>query len=228
MAKFGIVLPSHVYNHYRLNLVTETFRSLLKTKISEEDKPDLCLLLKDSVFHFQYPLDALRQIFNVKLLQTEFSSEMCLAYGTHHLFRKNPYLSHVVWMGDDALYHPNWLQELEKLIWRHPYARSYNVYNSANKKIHYITGGTELDLSVFSVCGHGLTISRSQWNLLPLKYHMMNEVGFSACWTLDLWHAYNYPGERWVTKKSYLQHTGLYGLNCMPHHGEYAENFQEV
>jgi hypothetical protein len=43
--------------------------------------------------------------------------------------------------------------------------------------------------------------------------------------TLDLHHACNRPGERWATARSFVQHTGIEGVNVTRGIPEFAIDF---
>lgn len=226
--RFGIVLPTWCYNEKRRELLTQAFHSLGWTKMPSE-RPHLALIVRGE--HQEAYQAAVNDVFfteMVKQPETVSGTEQTLAFGTQHLLNWFESITHIVWMGDDALFNPNWLIELEALINRHPNAMAWSVYRSAHERFHAPLEFTPdgLDVRVKSICGHGMTFSRKEWADWGIDWKA------GVAWpnpeagdTLDLHHAYYRQGERWVTKKSYVQHTGREGLHCTPDIPEYAQEF---
>lgn len=230
MISFGIVLPSQIYSEYRRDLAKKAFESLLKTR-PPTLTPFLFLLIKSR--HEVYPAEGIHKGFFLYDLEEpgrELGTEAALAYGTDQVF-KNPGITHVVWMGDDSLFHPDWLIQLEALILRHPKARAWSVYRSAYEAVH-ATLECRLDkdvedVRVRSLCGHGMTITKEEWQEWGIKWQDgRNSWGSPSGNTLDLLHVHSRPGERWCTAKSYVEHTGRTGKNCQADIPEWAVAFQ--
>jgi hypothetical protein len=232
--KFGIVLPTFVYNEERQKLATAAFVSLEKT-IFKLDKPVLFIVEKDNSFSKYINKTSIENVFELEVFKQPENisgTEQTLAVGTDEVLSKFPKVTHTIWMGDDALFHPEWLLQLESLIDRHNNGISWSVYRSAHVTYHKtIDENTyEHDVLVKSICGHGLTITREEWKTWNVNsYINTNSV---VDWsvppggdTLDLHHAYFRHGERWVTKCSYIQHTGTSGVHVTPDIPEYAINF---
>lgn len=228
--KFGIVLPSYIYNDERYNLAQAAFLSLKNT-----EKPSNCARLLCVLHGNRNPQTnwvKLCSPFMAEIIKQPngvTGTESTLSYGTDWLFDKFPEITHVVWMGDDALFHPNWLIELEALINRHPNASSWSVYRSAHVAFHATIREKGSDVLVKSICGHGMTFTREEWKALDLKSEVNwarpeSDIG-PAGDTIDLFHAWKRPGERWVTKRSYIQHTGVRGIHCNPGIPEYGIGF---
>lgn len=224
--RMGIVLPSFLYNDKRKQLADQTFRSLAKTEPRME--PTRLLLLVRSPHEYTAYVEDLKDKFQIILKTDEglTGTEQTLAFGTTWLW-ENFDLDTVTWMGDDALFNPFWLWKLEELVKRHPGARSWSVYRSAYEWFHRTLDETGEDVSVRSICGHGLTMSKQEW----MEWKVDWKVGAWGCPygdTLDLVHMHERLGERWVTKQSYLEHTGKEGVHATVDTPEYARNFVAV
>ena len=224
----GIVLPSYIYKPDRVELVRQTFQTLEKTETDESNKPKLLLILKLTDSYY-YDTGRLLDAFDVEVIpdpEEVKGTEQTLAYGTQYLFDQG--MDTVTWMGDDAMFNPGWITELRELIARHPDARAWSVYRSAYTDVHQTVEETECDVQVTSVCGHGFTVSQYEWSQWRVDWK-------AGAWdspygdTLDMHHIYVRPGgERWVTKVSWVEHTGKVGLHCREHIPEYAQNFQGI
>lgn len=223
--KFGICLPMYVYNDYRLQLVTNTFNSLNKTREQSYKVPLLIPKRHSHLFPQVFPpLNA----FSLEIVEPPEivnDTERPLLWGTTQLFEKHDWLTHVIWMGDDALFNPGWLEALDHLINRQPHARTWSVYRSTHVHFHAPLYETSEDVAVKSLCGHGLTWGRHDWNNLPFGEWAYSRHWVPGHWTVDLYHAANYPGERWCTKRSYIQHTGKEGVHCREWINEQAVDF---
>jgi hypothetical protein len=223
--KFGIVLPTWIYSRNRQFLADAAFASLAETQPATE-KPYLLQLVKSG--QSGYPTQALQKPFNCIVVpdpENVSGTEQTLAYGTQWILDETP-ADYVVWLGDDALFNPRWLIELEGLIGRHPEARAWSVYRSAYEQIHKTLVETESDAMVRSLCGHGMTFTREEWAAWGINWRQgkmwSNPHGGE---TLDLHHVWARPGERWATRRSYIDHTGKTGFHCQPQIPEYARDF---
>lgn len=231
--KLSIILPTYVYNEERARLATLSMNCLAKTDTSKlEEKPKLFVLIRPPKLAYNYPdCTPLAQRFDLAWEHQPniiSGTEMTLAYGTKVLF-DDPEVDFVTWMGDDALFHPDWLYQLQELIKRNPEAVAWSVYRSAYTAVHQEldilpTG----DISVQSICGHGFTIAREEW----LRWNIDWQDGYWACGrgdTLDMYHVHGQnaaQGLRVVTPKSYVEHTGRVGVHCLAHIPEWAIDFQ--
>ena len=223
-----MVLPTWVYDGRRRELAATAFESLAKTMRPSE--PALLLVVrKSSIFEEPtLPQGDFGETVCVDEPPEVGGTEQTLAWGTQYIFDNWPEVTHAVWLGDDALFNPRWLIELEALIGRHPDARAHSVYRSAYEQIHKTLIETESDAMVRSLCGHGLTFTREEWRAWGIDWR------HGKIWscptggeTLDLYHSWARPGERWVTRQSYVQHTGLWGVHCRPGIPEHAQNFSQ-
>jgi hypothetical protein len=223
--RFGLVMPTYVYDATRRILADRTFETLLRTEVGNPP-PLLILVVKEN--GYTYRLDALRSKFKLQMegnsregVEFKFSEQPAV-HGTNLAFARGA--EYVVHLNDDSLFHPQWLNELERLIGRHPGARSWSVYRSAREDIHQPLREADGDIMVKSICGTGITFSRSEWEAMNIDwrdYQWSSPRGS----TLDLYHPHVRPGERWVTSRSYIDHTGRVGIHCTPAMPEYALNF---
>lgn len=226
--KLAVVLASWVYSPERAKLVTEGFRTLLQTM----SVPDcsLALIVREPTVPFTYPsVHDLKRVFQRRDLidnSEALGTEATLAFGTHYAIREFE-ASHICWMGDDALFHPRWLRELVALIVRRPEATAWSVYRSAYTQVHPTVSLHGRDALVRSVSGHGLTLSREEWEAYGLQWHSANVVSPMGD-TIDLHHAFTRPGERWVTQRSFVDHTGVVGHHCTEAIPEFADQFVGV
>jgi hypothetical protein len=188
----------------------------------------MLLLLTKPGSDYPYPIAELSGPFDLVRVDEPPAvrgTEQTLAYGTGAALAYES-VTHVSWMGDDADFNPRWLIELEALILRRPEARAWSVYRSAYEAIHKTLREDGDDVLVRSLCGHGMTFSRQEWTDWGINW----EQGRS--WpspvpgdTLDLHHTWARPGERWATRRSYVEHTGVVGLHCQPGIPEHARDF---
>lgn len=226
MNKYGIVLPSYAYSTERGRLVRDAMWSLENTEVMES-KPKLLMILRLSEFYKQsYVTQKLLEKFDVETIAdpgTIGGTEQTLAWGTQTLFDQG--VEYVTWMGDDALFHPQWHLKLQKLIEDKPEALGWSVYRSAYEKYHRTLEETNGYVRVSTLCGHGMTISSQEWKLWGIDWRQGSWLSAGAD-TLDLHHASQREGERWTTAVSYVEHTGRSGVHCSPETPEWAVNFQ--
>jgi hypothetical protein len=223
----GIVLPSYMYNDVRKGLAMEAFRTLARTEGYWEQKARLMLLVKAGHAHeYTDVVNSLAASFDVVLKTDEEANgtEQTLAYGTQW-FIDNTDVDYITWMGDDALFHRMWLHHLASLISRHPSAKSWSVYRSAYEWVHKSLDHSRWDIMVRSICGHGMTFTRQEWTEWSIDWKQGSWLSGDGD-TLDLLHVHQRPGERWVTRLSFIQHTGKVGVHCGPDTPEYARDFQ--
>jgi hypothetical protein len=222
--KLGIVLPSYLYSEERKRLATDAFISLARTD-SLLEPAALMLLIRGPIQSYTVPLEMLQRKFRMVMKPDDGleGTEQPLAYGTSWLF-ENGDVDFVTWMGDDALFNPLWLWRLERLVKNHPDAKSWSVYRSAHEAVHKSLQETGDEVRVRSICGHGLTLSRKEWTEWGIDWRK-GSWGCHQGDTLDLVHSEERPGERWVTRESYIQHTGKVGVHCTESIPEYAKNF---
>jgi hypothetical protein len=226
--KFGLVMSSYVYTEERMGLAKACFESLLETRLLH-GAPLLVMVVKPSAF--SYPSEALQRKFWLEVHGNsaegiEFQmSEQPAVYGTDVAFYRGADV--VVHLNDDSLMHPDWLVELEGLIDRHPHAHAWSPYRSAREDTHKTLEVVGNDVMVRSLCGLGIAFSRKEWAAMGVSWKQsqwMSPLGS----TLDLWHAWARPGERWCTKVSYMEHTGRIGIHSKTPTPEVAVAFAGV
>lgn len=224
--KLGIVLPSLLYSKEREKLAEAAFLSLAKTESLMQET--LLLLLIESGTTYQYApyLDGLRKSFRVfvKTYDDLKGTEQKFAFGTSYML-ENFGVDTVTWLADDTLYHPLWLWKLDGLIKRHPEAKAWSVYRSAFEWMHRTIKEEGDDVLVRSVCAHGMTFTKKEWQEWGMTWEEAGKYGVDGQVTLDVEHPDARPGERWVTKQSWLEHTGKTGIHATPELPEYAREF---
>lgn len=225
--RLGIVLPSWIYNDERRRLATDAFISLARCETLQDETTLLLLVKSGTATEYTPFLEGLNQKFRliVKTDEGLDGTEQTLAYGTTFLF-ENYGVDYVTWMGDDSLFHPLWLWKLESLIQAHPNAICWSVYRSAFEFVHRTIKVANEYVRVRSICGHGFTVSKKEWQDWGINWKDGKwEAEYGD--TLDLVHFSQRKGERWVTRKSYVEHTGKVGVHCTASVPEHARDFQE-
>lgn len=227
--KFALVMPAWIYRHDRAPLADACFRSLARTRPPSE-RPAFWLIEKPS--DYVYPLDSLRQVFDVHAVPqavdgVEFRGiSQPLVYGTDLAFADGA--DYVIHVNEDSLFNSAWLVALEALAGRHPAAKAWSIYRSAHTAIHAPLREAGPDVLVRSINGNGMTLSRVEWGGWGQDWRAHSwpenprEAGIV---TLDYRHYLERPGERWVTKVSYLEHTGKAGTHCVEGIPEWAVDF---
>jgi hypothetical protein len=225
--RLGIVLPSFWYSDERKRLAKEAFQSLSQTEELYGHETRILVLIKGQVADYTDFVSGLTRKFGLILKTDEglTGTEQTLAFGTQYMI-DNFECDHLMWMGDDALFHPMWLWKLEGLIKRHPGAKSWSVYRSAYEWFHRTLDDSGEDVLVRSICGHGMTFTAQEWKEWGVDWKTVSTDPNAH--TLDLTHYDQRPGDRWVTKKSFVQHTGKVGVHCDENTPEFARNFQLV
>lgn len=224
--KLGIVLPSYLYSSERKRLATNAFYSLRKTEPLQREVKLLLLVKHGHAIDYTDAVDMLSERFSVVLKTDEglAGTEQTLAFGTEWMI-KSFGIDHIMWMGDDALFHPLWLWKLDGLIKRHPDAKSWSVYRSAYEWFHKTLDDKGEDVLVRSICGHGMTFTAEEWKEWGVNWRKVSTTVENTL-TLDLIHFDQRPGERWVTKESWIDHTGRVGTHTTELTPEYARDFQ--
>lgn len=222
--KFGIFLPSLIYNQQRGLWAQNAFRTLRSTRTDGLDRPRLTLYLGKPKVPFQYELAELDGIFDLVVSNFNFEngSEQIAAYGMQQAYDHGA--DYIVSLTDDTLFNSQWLLQLKGLIERHPDARCWSVHHSAYAQEHKTLREQDGDVMVTSMPGHGFTISRQEWEEWGVNWR---DGEWPTCRgdTLDLHHLLTRPGERWVTAKSYIEHTGKTGQHCFPNMAMHGIDF---
>jgi len=227
--KYGVVLPSYIYAEFRIDSTNYGMASLAETR-NDENKPTLLFVLRPTHYtaRVNYELPGIKQEFNVETVidpEGVSGTEQTLAWGTQKLFDDG--CDYVTWMGDDALFHPQWHMKLRELINAKPTAKGWSVYRSAYEQYHKTLGQENGYVLVSTLCGHGMTISKEEWKEWGIDWRQ-GVWALPGSDTLDLYHATQRPGERWTTAESWIEHTGRAGVHCSPSTPEWAVNFQKI
>jgi hypothetical protein len=226
--RYALVMPTMIYDEQRLAIADQCFTTLLKTDVAGE-RPLFLLLIKDAGLPYQYPIAELGRLFwTVPRDQTspdggQFHwTDQPMVFGCDRAFEMGA--EYVVQLGNDTLFHPRWLVELDELIARRPTAAAWSVYRSARTDVHRTLCEDSDGVQVSSINGNGLTLSRAEWSAMNLNWrHGRWPSPLGA--TLDMWHVSNRPGDRWVTRRSWIEHAGRAGAHARPDIPEYALDF---
>lgn len=227
--KFALVMPCWPRTPERQQLADQCFRSLLATDFGR-DHPLLFLLYKPGPY--TYPVDALRRRFWLLYWQQchegrwlegvdqplVYGSGLAVEYGADY----------IVHLGEDTLFHPEWYVRLKALIQAKPGARSWSVYRSSRLDIHRTLREEGEHVLVRSINGNGLTVSAAEWKRWGLYWTQNVYWSSPNGTTLDMHHLSYFHGERWVTRRSWIEHTGLKGAHSSPETPEVALDFVGV
>jgi hypothetical protein len=224
--KLGIVLPSYFYAKEREKLADAAFMSLSRSEPLVH-RVVLVLLVKAGTTNKYMPyMNELGKNFRVflKTYDDLTGTEQKFAFGTSYLLQ-NFDVDTVTWLTDDTLFHSLWMWKLEGLIRRHPEAKAWSVYRSAFEFMHRTIKEENEDALVHSVCAHGMTFTRQEWKEWGITPEAAASYGVDGKLTLDVEHPEQRPGERWVTKQSWMDHTGKVGVHTSSDIPEYARDF---
>jgi len=229
--KYGMVLISYIRGSQREEWARRSFEGLTRTNTKGLVKPSLLLSYKDTGFDYKPYVDKWAEKFELVYGEDPehvIGLDPIFIYSANHMLELWPDRTHIVFLTDDVLYNPEWLQQLDGLIERHPDGKAWTVYRSAyeyhHKTMQICDNG---DIEVRSISGIG-TISVQEWR----EYNPDWKIGHGGFYvmspeggcTLDLHHAWERKGQRWSTGASYWDHIGMVGThsNCDQEH---ANNF---
>ena len=211
--KFGVVIPSWLYAQERVDWARRSFESLSRTE-QPSQRPMLLFVVKRGIVPFRdvFPVADMTTFADFSIVnEPEGVQGGCsaLAWGFDFLLERSRDVTHVLFVGDDFIHHPSWLRQQEALIERHPSAISTYVYRSNNTRHHRTIREEGEDCLVTNISGPGC-FSREEWRGWGQTYRDFPRP--DGC-TLDILHERQRPGERWVTRSSYLQQIGVRGMH---------------
>lgn len=223
--RFGIVIPTFCYGTERVEWARRSFASLARTEEPSEH-PDLLFVVKKGVAPFKslLPCGYFSGLAHaIVSAQPENIEGGCaaLCWGFDRILEWFPDITHALFVGDDFIYHPEWLRQQEALILRHPNAISTYVYRSNNTRWHRTIREEGPDCLVTNISGPGC-FSRAEWRDWGVDYRSFPRP--DGC-TLDILHERQRPGERWVTRSSYIQQIGVRGRHNNPSECDEALEF---
>jgi hypothetical protein len=223
----GLVLVSYIYSRERAGWAERSYRSLARTNVDGlVNRPPLQFTYRmPPTVPFEYFQCIPQWAAKFDGVATEEPQQVkgldpIVIWSANKLLLEHQDVTHVMFLMDDFVYHPDWLLTLQSLIERHPEARAWTVYRSGYMRHHKTVRYNEYcdDHGVTSISGIGC-LSREEWIEYAPDWRR-GHGGFSVpaeagggC-TLDLHHAYARPGERWATGRSYIQSIGANGLHC--------------
>lgn len=228
--RLAIVLPSLIQTPERARLADLCFKTLAKTNIEGLGSPYLIVLTRPSPIKYDYYKFLRGSAIDFTVMEQPIrleGTEAPLVYGSDYAEKLGK--DYIMWMGEDALFHPHWLWELHELIGRHPEAKAWSVYRSAHEEYHKTLDQDMIysDAMVSSLCAHGMTFTVAEWKAWKEKFVCIQHIAeFNT--TLDLVHPVDRPGERWCTEVSYIEHTGRTGVHTHPEAPEWAVDFQGI
>jgi hypothetical protein len=222
--KFGLSLISGATTVDRARIVNQSLTSLSKTNVKDLEKPIIWITHSDGVVDYTDMFKELSSPFELVAMtdNPKIAGPMALAVNNATvLLDVNPSVTHVIFLWDDFIYNPEWLQELNKLVARHPDGKAWSIYRSAYTRHHRIIGGDGVDVLMTMHDGIGC-VTREEWFGYS-KTHNGHDFSVppdfpgGGC-TPDIHHAYARPGDRWATSKDYAQnigrHPGIENVDC--------------
>jgi len=215
MDKFGLILVSYPYTAERANIVSRSISSLARTNTSNI-KSVLQITYRNSAhLPFSAYLDALGTTFNVRKLPDEelldahrVSQSLLSAASADNLLATDKDVTHLVFMYDDFIYNPEWLQELSLLIDRHCEATAWSVYRSSYTRYHKIIGGDGTDVLMSMHDGVGC-VTKDEWQ--EYSKTLCGDFTTADGCTFDIHHALAREGERWATGRDYWENIAVHG-----------------
>jgi len=232
--KFIIVLPTWPVNQERQEHALKSFISLVRTRPLTEEKIPLWIIEKSfGISEAARIVEFNSSPFELRILIQPpgvDNTDPVWSWGATEMFKHYADAEYLIYLTDDLLYSPDWLSVLDQLIDRHPEAKAWSVYRSAHEYHHKTLEVRGDDVLVRSISGNGTCITRQEWIAWDVDYR-------AGSWpvatpeggnTLDLHHAWARSGERWVTRRSWIEHIGIRGRLCSPGVPEHAIDFVGV
>lgn len=216
--KFGFVLISNVYNPIRDVLASTSLTSLAKTNMEGINRPSMVLSIATTAFDYNPYVEQFKEKWDV-VVTPDVNAGMIsnlFVLGVDVLL-KDESITHFFFMADDFIYNPEWLRQLTSLIERRPDGIAWAVYRSSYIRHHRILSEDKDDclMSMHDAVG---AVNRSEW----LEYQTPHRTDYTVpenqgggC-TIDVHHAFARPGNRWATKRDYMQNIGVH-----PHLGRF-------
>ena len=209
--RFGIVIPTYLYADERVVWAQRSLASLARTE-EIDHTPDIMFVVKRGIVPFRgiLPDGGFSGIANPLVMREPEDAQggcAALCWGFDQLLKCFSDITHVMFLGDDFVYHPSWLRQQQELIQRHPDAVSWYVYRSSNTRYHRTIREEGPDCLVTNISGPGC-FSRAEWIQWGQKYR---DYPRADGMTMDIAHERERPGERWVTRASYIQQIGVRG-----------------
>jgi hypothetical protein len=217
--KLGFVITSRPT---RPDLLDRCFTSLIKTNTVGLERPTLYLIYNGSwSVYVQYVVQLEQNWDVVSILDPPdtYGWDKLAIYGAERML-KDTNITHLGFLPDDFIFNSEWLQQLVKLIERHPGARAWSVYRSAYQRHHRILSGHDYGDVLMTMHDALGTMTREEWNEYGAKdrWDFTCDGSMGGGSTMDIHHAFIQKGERWATGRDYWQnlgvHKGLEGYDC--------------
>lgn len=212
--KFGMVLISNAYDPARTAIVHQSFKSLSKTDVSDLDRPRMFMMFNRTDFDYTIYTEQWQEKWDVWCEpDSAIGLNALVSASADKMVRDWPDVTHLVFMYDDFLYNPQWMRQLESLVWRHPNAMAWSVYRSSYERHHKIISVEESTGDVIMTMHDGLgCMTVEEWKAYGAgqrtDFTCPIELGGGS--TIDIYHAAARPGERWATGRDYWQNLGVH------------------
>lgn len=212
--KFGMVLISNAYSPARDFIIRRSFDSLSKTDVVGLERPCMLLMFHRTDFDYTVYSEPWSKKWDVWCEPDTVAGLNALVSASgDKLIRRWEDVTHLVFMYDDFIYNPQWMKQLENLIWRHPDGIAWSVYRSSYERHHKILSEEESTGDVLMTCHDGLgCMTTEEWQV----YGASRIADFSCTFavgggsTIDLYHADSRPGKRWATGRDYWENLGVH------------------
>lgn len=227
--RMGLVLLTYISTPQRQEWAKTSFASLKRTLPGRWEEPLLFIAqrttdLQGKLDPVDFYCDLTRKIdISYDDPPTTSGAAVCLA--TDQVLALHDDITHVCWIMDDCVYHPEWMRQLEELIERHPAAQSWSVFRSSDVSWHFPLVERNGDVWTKSLSGEGKTFTREEWDEFAPDWREESWDGPVYGASLDIHHAWVRPGEYWCTRKSYINHIGTVGEHARDHIPTYALEF---
>lgn len=216
--KFGLIYISRVTTPHRKKIVEQSLMTLAKTDVTGLDAELVIFYRESPLMDYEKDCEALDERY-LHLVKDEgtypYTNDVTYA-SVKALKELVPDATHIVFLYDDFIFNPQWLNQLVGVIERHPDAKAWSVYRSSYTRHHRIVDGDGVDVRMTMHDGMGC-MTVGEWDAFEtlIKSQVGNTTvppnhelggGFS----IDIFHAYAMPGDRWATSRDYWQNLGIH------------------
>lgn len=212
--KFGMVLISNAYSPARTDIIHRSFKSLSKTDVTDLERPRMMLMFNRTDFDYTVYSEPWSEKWDMWCEPDKaVGLNALVSVSADQLVRDHEDVTHLVFLYDDFLYNPQWLRQLENLIWRHPGAIAWSVYRSSYTRHHKVLHTDESTGDVIMTCHDGLgCMTVEEWKAYRPgpQTNFICSIDVGGGDTIDLHHADTRHGERWATGRDYWQNLGVH------------------
>jgi hypothetical protein len=211
--KFGMVLISNAYTPARAEIIKQSFNSLTKTDVQGLERPRMTLMAHASGFDYKSYIELWSVKWDVEMEPDTAIGLNALVSATAEKLIQHEDVTHLIFMYDDFIYNPQWMRQLENLIWRHPEAKAWSVYRSSYERHHKILSTDESTGDVIMSMHDGLgCMTVEEWRAYGAygRTDFTCPIELGGGNTIDIYHAASRPGERWATGRDYWENLGVH------------------